>query len=240
MPIGFTQKTAKFTASSANSVTSAAISTAVGAKVIVTCAAFHNGSTYTLSVSDSKGGNTWVNDVSIRDIQTNSGLVIIASTTLVNAGAGHTFTVTCSVADAGAFFEGNASEFSQVGALDQIVQSVIAVAATTSTKTTPSTTQADELVIAALQLDSSDATCNITDPPAGYNSIGVNQDGSATIGYEAAYAIVSSIGTQSATWNFDSATAGGSAGIATYKGLAGAVNPLISPMPYYRTIVINE
>lgn len=227
MPIAFVQKTAKFTASSANSVTSAALNTTVGNKINVTCAAFHNGSTYTLSVSDSKGGNTWANDVSIRDAQTNSGLVIIASTTLINAGAGHTFTVTCSVADAGCFFEGNASESSGVGALDQIVQSVIAVAATTSTKTTPATTQPDQLVIAALQLDSSDATCNITDPPAGYNSIGVNQDGSATIGYEAAYAIVSSIGTQSATWNFDSATAGGSAGIATYKGLAAPSSTLM-------------
>lgn len=223
MAIAFVQKTTKFTSGGATSITSASITTTAGNKAIVTVSTWISGTNNQPTFTDNKS-NTWPGtaDATLIDGSLGNGRISINSAQIATGGASHTFTVTGS---AGTAFEGNVSEFSGLltaVAKDQSATASIAASATTKTVTSGTTTQASELVVAAINVNSSDATCNITDPPTGYTSIGVNQDSNATIGYESAYKIIAATGAQSAVWTFDSTTSGGATGIVTYKATGGS------------------
>lgn len=226
MAAAFVQKTAKFTASAANSVTSAALTTTVGNRLVVTVSTWHVfGCTHT--VSDNKG-NSWANDVT-GSTSAGPGRATIASCNLVTAGSGHTITVTSSQSDSGTYFEGNCSEFSGIAsssAVDKTATDPGAASDTSATPTTATTTQADELVVCALHINGNSTNCHITDPPSGYTTIGVQQDNTTTCGYQSGYKVVSATGAQSASWTFDSSNSGDNGMIATYFASAPSVPSL--------------
>ena len=77
---------------------------------------------------------------------------------------------------------------------------------TSSSVTSGSTTQADELVIASNAISQSgDTNLNITTPTSGYTDICIEQDFVAHATGNAAYKIVAATGAQSASWGHDSA-----------------------------------
>jgi hypothetical protein len=230
MTQAFVQKTAKFTASAANSVTSAALTTTSGNHSIVTVSNWRTGAA-TVTVTDSKS-NSYTNDQALTQ---GDSRATISSALNITGGSSHTVTATSSSGASDTYFEGNFTEFSGTlssAALDKTGSIGHGSGTTTSTVSTgTNTTQADELVIVCIAVNSNDTTINITDPPSGYTSIGVNQDGNATIGYEAAYKIITATGTQTATWTFDSTTSDGDAAvIATYKSATGGP-PVITSTP---------
>lgn len=230
MTQAFVQKTAKFSAAAANSVTSAGLNTTTGNQLIVTCASWRSGGA-TVTVTDSQGGGSWANSVSVVDGGDAGSRATIATKLGITGAASNTATVTSSSGASDTYFNGNLLEFSgtlSAAALDVTANSPHGAAGTTCTPTTGSTAQADELVVACISVSSSTANVNVNDPPSGYTSIGVNQDSNATIGYQASYKIVSAIAAQSATWTFNATTVGDVGVIATYKAaptlLAGTFN----------------
>lgn len=93
-----------------------------------------------------------------------------------------------------------------------------ATGVTTNTVTTAATTWATEIVVAVNAVDFvlGNANIGMTDPPTGYTSLAVGQDTNTYAGFEMAYKIISSTGTQSASWTW--ATSGeAAAAIATFK-----------------------
>jgi hypothetical protein len=105
------------------------------------------------------------------------------------------------------------------------------------TVTTGSTGQSQEIIIAALAVSSSvgSAGAAITDPPAGYTSLYVNQNDTATtnLGAEVSYKLVAGTGAQSATWTWTDANTRGSAGvIATYRS-----NAAVATWVFYRPAI---
>lgn len=226
MTQAFVQKSAKFTASAATNVTSGGITTTSGNHLVTTWSSWCNAVSTQGTVADNKS-NSHAVDVSVKDGGSAGGFgrTSIASALNVTGGSGHTITVTQGGSPAGGtYFEGNVSEFSgtlTAAALDQTTTATSGASSTSVTPTTSATTQADEVVIACVVVNNSSATCGIVDPPTGYTSIGVNQDSNNTIGYEAAYKIVSAPGAQSAAYTFNSVSAGSGGAIATYKAAAG-------------------
>lgn len=209
------------------SVTSGSLTTTANNCGIFSASVWVNGTNNQPTASDSKG-NSWAVDVSVVDGGNAKGRVSIGHGQLASGGSGHTFTLN---QGSSAYIEGDFSEFSQVvtsSALDKTATNQVA-SGTTSTSTTATLAQADELIIAAIVVNVSSSNVHLTDPPSGYTSIGVNQDPNTSIGYEAAYKIVSATTAVSATWTFDSAAA--ASAIATYKTTGGGgggliVNPL--------------
>jgi hypothetical protein len=103
------------------------------------------------------------------------------------------------------------------GSLDKTSTNT-STSATTLSTTTAATTWATEISIAAnaASFVAGNANVGMTDPPTGYTSIEINQDTNTYAACEAAYLIVSSTGTQTASWTW--ATAGeATAAIATFK-----------------------
>lgn len=221
MAIAFVQKTAKFSSASGSSVAAAALTVTAGNMLVVTVTTWNNSGSHTVTVADDKG-NTWNSAVSVED---SSGTGDASKATIyyaMNCAAGST-TVTVSSSLGSTAFEGNVSEFSGLltaSALDVTANSPHNSGGTSCTPTTGTTAQADELVVGVMAVNSADTTCNISDPPSGYTSIGVNQDSNATIGHEGCYKIVSATGTQSATWSFDATTGGDVGVLATFKAAA--------------------
>lgn len=90
--------------------------------------------------------------------------------------------------------------------------------ATTLGATTAATTWATEIAVCAIatRFVSGNSNITLTDPPTGYTSLAVLQDTNTYAAFEFAYQILSSTGTQSATWSW--AGAGEAATVmATFK-----------------------
>lgn len=219
MAIAFVQTTARFTASAASSVVSGTLTTTAGNTGAPTVSTWIASGSVAPTVTDSKG-NTATIDQSTADGR-GKPRASEGSIPLTSAGASHSWTINFA---AGTYCEGNVSEFSgltttpfDVSAGNQYNTSP---GTTSLAVTTATTTQADELVIACIVTNNNDTTTNVSDPPTGYTSIGVRSDDTVTIGYEAAYKIVSATGAQTATWTFDALALGdlgGAAVVATYK-----------------------
>lgn len=118
------------------------------------------------------------------------------------------------------FIVGCLAEFSGLvssGSLDQQGGTGNQESSTPSTSM-DSTVQADTLVVAALNVDSSDADVEIDIPATtGYTNLHVDQNPLANAGASFDYKIVSSVGTQSAAWGTLDASRRWSAKIAAFK-----------------------
>lgn len=219
MAIAFVQKTARFTASAASSVTSGALTTTPGNTAFLTIATWVSAGSTAPTITDSKGNTGTVNQSTVDGL--GKVRASIGSIPLVSGGAGHSWTINFL---SGTYGEGNVSEFSGIASSPFDVagsDSYNSTAGVTSlAPTTATTAQANELVVGCIVTNNADANTNVSDPPSGFTSIGVQADDTQTIGYEAAYKVVAAIGTQSATWTFDPTPAGtpqGAASVATYK-----------------------
>lgn len=139
-----------------------------------------------------------------------------------NISSSGTFTITVDPPNTGNYIEWQAIEVSGLatsGAKDKTTSdSGGGIASDAAVGPTAATTVADELVIAVTSVSQSDTNLNIT-TPSGYTQIGLNNDANATIGYQSSYKIISSTGTQSASWSHDNNTSNDewAAAIATFK-----------------------
>jgi hypothetical protein len=97
---------------------------------------------------------------------------------------------------------------------------------TTTSGTTAATSQASELAIVGMNATGGGVTnIALTDPPAGYTSLFVNQNSTGPGAAEHAYLILSATGAQSATWNWTPTTISAYQGIiSTYKAVATATD----------------
>lgn len=97
-----------------------------------------------------------------------------------------------------------------------------------ATGTTGSTAQASELSIIAFAMAAGTGSANVglTDPVANYITLQINQNDASSVATEHSYQILSSIGTQSATfnWTVSDAAQWWHAAIATFKATATAGN----------------
>jgi hypothetical protein len=95
---------------------------------------------------------------------------------------------------------------------------------TTKTQTNGSANaSANDLAVGCITVDTGSVAVGLTDPPTGYSSIHVQQDGSTYIGGESAYKIVSALETSAATWSWTSGGANAYASVlATFQGAAAA------------------
>lgn len=145
-----------------------------------------------------------------------------------------TFTITVDPdASSGNYIEWVAVEVSGLetsSSLDVHTSNTGSVGTTASVGPTGSTAQAEEIVFAATSISRGDTNVNVGVATTGYTELAVNQDANSTIGFEAAYKTVSSIGTQSASWSHDSdGTSGWGAAIATFKVAGGGGGALDAP-----------
>lgn len=185
----------------------------------------------TPTVVDSSG-QTWnLDNAPTAQGSSGSGWVGVAQFSLPNANAG-THNLTLSVAGilsiAGAFAEWSGMPTS--AALDQTGVGGGSIFATQNMSVTAGgvTTQASELVITAMAIETnSGASAAITDPPAGFTSLGnSNTWQSSNFGYEIAYQILSATATPSAAWSWTGAgTTRYQSTIDSYKGATVAANP---------------
>lgn len=85
---------------------------------------------------------------------------------------------------------------------DLVFTNTASTATTWSQASSTGVPQATDLVIAMTVYENSAAIANasLSDPPTGWTSIGANQDGTNNVPMEACYQILSSGGTQTATW----------------------------------------
>lgn len=227
MSAAFVQKTVRFTASAASSVITGSLTTTAGNTGVLTISTWLNPDTGAPTWTDSKGNTTAVDITWVEGANTRARATA-GSVRLTSAGSSHSWTINF---PSGTYCEGNVSEFSGIASspLDQTAHSEWGSGGsftdTSTTPTTGTTAQADEVVIACVDVNNNVANASITDPPTGYTSIGVNQASSTTIGYEGAYKIVSATGSQSATWNF-AQPGSGAAVLATYR--AATATPFLS------------
>lgn len=239
MTQAYVQKTVKFQAVNVTSVTAASITPTAGNQLVATVSAWSQstgGSTTTpWSMAASDGTNTWTTDVA-QDDNTHYARGLIASALNV-VGSAVSVTITPTVGGSGTFYcNGNITEFSgtlTASALDSVSAAADIAGSTTSATATLSgnTAQADELLIALLVIDDTTTNAHISTPASsGYTSIGVDHDANNSIGYEASYKVVSSVGTHSAGWTFDSIV-DGVVLIAAYKAAAGGAPPTITAQP---------
>ena len=145
-----------------------------------------------------------------------------------NANAGiHVITSTVGLGNSGRMTVTEWSGAATSSVLDQHTNASTSGGANTSqsTGTTGTTSQANELVIIALDTSGSPGSSNIGIPsPAvsGFTDLQKGQNTSSDIGFAHAYKIISSTGTQSATFTWtDNTTNASQAVIATFKAAAG-------------------
>lgn len=226
----FVQKLSHVTASNVTAITSSAFgsSTTAGNLLVCTASVWGPSSHNTHAATDSKS-NTWAQDAFSEDNSTGNSGASVNSTILGTAGASHTVTVTA--AQAGSYFEFDCSEFAGMASSSALDKTAVNKSSTSpNTATTAATTQADEIVVACFCANTNVNPAAIADPPTingsttGVVSIGVNQDAPNTIGYEAAYKILASTGTQAVAWTYTTGASGTGAAVATYKAAGGGGN----------------
>ena len=104
--------------------------------------------------------------------------------------------------------------------LDATTSAAISSTGDVATGTTATLAQADEIVFIVASVSASNSNIAI-DTPATYTRIGVNQDSTATIGFEASYKIVAATTAVTAQWSHDNTGQDEAAGvIATFKAAA--------------------
>lgn len=141
-----------------------------------------------------------------------------------NVASSGTFTVTVTATNSSlVFFSWGCASFTSMPTSSSVDQQATGGAITAETSlsvTTGTTTQADELVVAALAIDANDAALNIAQSTGGFTNLYLQNDGQLVGGFRADYKIVASTATYNTNWTFDSADS--SAGvIATFKAAAG-------------------
>jgi hypothetical protein len=232
MAIVLDQQTAKetFAPSAGTSVFSFATLPAVGAAIIVTFWGYNAGGYAATSVTDNQGNSYDLHSGLLESGGTNRPQYACAIATTSSG----TFTITINhSAGSDNYVIARATSFTgllnnTVDASDDTNGGPLSPAVAT---TTGATTQADELVIAVMTLTGSSGDLHISTPATGYTEIAAEQSGFAVAAGEAGYKIISSIGTQSATWTHDDGGGGWSAIIGTYKASAVAGGP---PVPWQR------
>lgn len=230
----FVQSTGRITATVAASASGSFGSLpTVGNHVIVSCAAWNALTMTSLSYADNQS-NTYNPDNFKAAAGTGAFGVVGIGSTKVGTSSG-TFTITITTSrGTGNYFECVGVEYSGLASaswLDQVGTGSGTTGANAANVTASgANSQANEVVIAAVVVDTNDATVNLS-TPTGYTERGVNQDSTATIGFESADKTISGSETSSAAWNHDSATVGWGAVIATYKLAAStAAAPSLSLM----------
>lgn len=128
---------------------------------------------------------------------------------------------------AGHYCQALAVEFSGVASGAAALDRTASRAGDSSTDPTPdagptaATTQAVELVVAALGISGGQSNCGIDAATPGYTNLGVDQDSSAVCAFSFDFKVVASTGAQSAAWGTLAPDAGAhSTAIATYKAAA--------------------
>jgi hypothetical protein len=219
--IAYVRDTGRFTGSGV-ATASASFGTlpAVGNHVSGHTAVWHATRPTSVTFSDNQS-NTWATDAFEPD-PGSPGSVAATGTAKVVTSSG-TFTVTVATNQAANnFIEAVAVEFSGLTTSSWLDQSSVGNWSASTSKTVTdagANTQASELVLFTAAHNSNATNVGIN-PPTGYTQLAVNQDSNATIGFIAAYKIVSSIETSSASWTWTDSS-GGAAVLSTYKAAAG-------------------
>jgi hypothetical protein len=185
----------------------------------------------TPTISDSSG-QTWNAD-QVPTPQGGTGdWVGVANFSLPNAAAGtHTITTTLAGSLVVAYGMAEWSGMPTVAALDSVALgltgSTTAGVQTMTVSAGAATTQASELIIVAMAIETnSGASAAITSPPSGFtnfsNVVLNNTWQGSDFGYQSAYETLSSTGTPSATWNWTGTGTNRSQGtLVPYKGATG-------------------
>ena len=188
--------------------------------IVVQVSGWHDSGFTMADVTDNQGHNYLENVEAVSAAGQCSASIYSVK---VTASSG-TFTVTLDpTGSSGNYIEWVTAEFSglhatthlhRTGTNNNSSQTSLAVTASAAN------TEANCLVLAAISVASGDTACNISAPPTGYTQLAVNQNAAATIGFEAAYKIVSATETSSVTWTFD-VQDGAAGALATYVAAAG-------------------
>lgn len=147
------------------------------------------------------GWKVAINPTGVQAVANSSWFTASSIFYLQNAPAG---TNSCKINFANsAFFNTQIAEFAGYatsGALDQVGQQAL-TSGTTITTTSPSTTQANELVIslASARFAASNSNIGMTTPPTGFTALSVVQDTNSSSAYSFAYKEVTTTGVQSTT-----------------------------------------
>ncbi len=217
--IAYVRDTGKFTGANVDNASgSFAALPAIGSFVVVGSSVYAGSIDNNATTASDNQSHTYAKDVESLHAGASAGAAI--HTTRVTASSG-TFTVTIDTAtNTGNYIVGVGAEFRGIKVTtpkDQSTSNSSTVTVTSgNTGTTGSIAQAYELVIAVTNVNANDVNLNITTPASsGYTSLAVQQDSQAIIGAEISYKIVAAVGTQTASWTFDTATY--NAVICTYK-----------------------
>lgn len=203
----------------------------VGHHLFLQSSVWHSGGGSLSSVADNQG-NTWAIDVQAAD--SGSARASVASAKVATASG--TVTVTATLGAAGSYAELVASEFSGLDTSTWVDKTATATAQSTSpvSGTTATTTVADELVMATVEVSVSSTDVGLDSPPTGYTNLALNQDADATIALSADYKIVAATGTQAASWGTLTGAWFWGGCIATYKGATGGGGGGTKSPPFFR------
>jgi len=240
MAIAYVKQTPQGTLSGGDSTTMSFGSLpSAGNFIVVGISNWDAGSTdQALAVSDNQG-NTYYEAITSDE----SGDAVASIWYAYNIGSPTgTFTVTINPAGTDDYLAACAAEFSGLTTTDPKDVTVKSIGTNTSPVCGPTATtnQADELVIAVVQVSASDPTVGLDVPATtGYTNIEVEQDSSGIQGLSMDYKIVSSTGTQSAAWGtLDATPSGGWAGvIATFKAAGGGGGGSDGPAAGFRSLL---
>ena len=212
-------QTVEQTAINDDATSTISITTTAG-NLLLACIAGYNDPSY--SVTSVSGGATW-SQVADSGFANGSGFHKAVLWKGENATGGATTVTLTSGNSTGNYIAWSVSEYSGIltsASQDQTVTAISTTAVTTSASgSTGTTTQADELVVACGSFSENDVNLNITTPTTGYTNRARENDASTIQGQDFSDKIVSSTGTQSASWTHDSAITG--VIVATFKASAG-------------------
>jgi hypothetical protein len=218
---------------------------AAGSLIVVGVSNWDSGSAdQALAVSDNQG-NTYYEAITSDE----SGDAVASIWYAYNIGSPTgTFTITINPAGSGDYYSACAAEFSGLTTPDPKDTTVKSAGTDTTPVCGPTATptQADELVIAVVQVSSSDPTVGLDVPATvGYTNIEVEQDSTNIQGLSMDYKIISAAAAQSAAWGtLDASPSGGwSAVIATFKaagGGGGGGSAAGAAHHYYQTMGVHQ
>lgn len=216
-------------ANAGSSSTSSAFgsNTTTGNTILVTISTWNDAQANIVSsVTDSKG-NTYTQDqASVKQTGTHTREYLYRSSN-ITGGASHTITVNYTGAS------NNYAAWAAIEVSGQTNSTPLDQATNTSSNSavtdaaigpTGTTTQNDEIVVAGCGVDAPNSNIAIGTATTGYTAILTEQDALSYIGAQWAYKIISTTGTQSATWSHSNTSqAGWGAVIGTYKAEVSAV-----------------
>jgi hypothetical protein len=189
-----------------------------------------NASNYTATVPTDNQGNTYTQRATQANANSRTRVYLYDCVVATSSG---TFTVQLNnVQSSGNYIAWTAVEHSGAHAtpFDVAATGTGANLATSTSATTATTSQADELVVVVIG-SANNISENYSDPPSGYTSRSVHQNSATVIGHQSSDTIVSATGAQSVTWTHAANTAGGSCcAIVTYKAAGGGGSAFFNPL----------